>query len=44
MYGMADNVMYMKLIYATYDKALKICYANVIYVMHIDKLQNFYWL
>ena len=26
--------------YATYDKALKIHYANVINAMHIDRLQN----
>ena len=32
--------MYMTLMYATYDKVLKIYYGNVIFVMHIDKLQN----
>ena len=40
MYGMVANVLYMTLMYATYDKALKIHHANVIYVMHIEKLQN----
>ena len=30
MYDMAGNVVYMTFMYATYDKALKIHYANVI--------------
>ena len=37
---MADNVIYMTLMCGKYDKALKIHYGNIIYLMHIDKLQN----
>ena len=45
MYGIAGNVMYMILIYATCDKAVKVQFANVIYFIHIDRLQvEFYWL
>ena len=40
MYGMEANILYITLMSVTYDKVLKIHFANVNYVMHIDKLLN----
>ena len=40
MYDMTGTVLYKTLMYTTYDKAFKIHYANLIYVMHIETLQN----
>ena len=50
MYGMLANIMYMILMYASYEvydidvcktwSSLKIHYNNIFYIMHIDKMQN----